>query len=153
MPKNTLQKINARAKAIRRAHPGKSWKAAQKQAGKEVRRPKSVSGVHRKKRKSVRVGKVGSNRVARPKRRVGEVEQKYEIVHQLKPVSGISYRGGSIRLAGVGDVNRQKAALKASLGQQAGWLDVAISSAKTQREKKALRKKKSEIIRELNRIK
>ena len=92
--------------------------------------------------------------MASAKRRVsGTPEQKYEIVHQLKPVSGISYKGGSIRLAGVGDVNRQKAALKASLGQQAGWLDVAISSAKTQREKKALRKKKREIISELNRIK
>jgi hypothetical protein len=152
MPKNTLQKINARAKAIRRAHPGKSWKAAQKQAGKEVARPKSVGTVRRKPKHS-RVGKVRRNGVARTKRRVGDVEQKYEIVHQLKPVSGISYKGGSIRLAGVGDVNRQKAALKATLGQQAGWLDVAISSAKTQREKKALQKKKREIISELNRIK
>jgi len=100
------------------------------------------------------VGKVRRKRVARPKRRVsGTEEQKYEIVHQLKPVSGISYKGGSIRLAGVGDVNRQKAQLKASLGQQAGWLDVAISSAKTKREKSALQKKRREIISELNRIK
>jgi hypothetical protein len=53
----------------------------------------------------------------------------------------------------VGDVNRQKAQLKATLGQQAGWLDVAISSAKTQREKNALRKKKREVISQLNRIK
>jgi hypothetical protein len=150
MPKNTLQKINARAKAIRREHPGKSWKAAQKQAGKEISRPR-ISGTPKKKHH--KVGKARSKGVARPKRRVGDVEQKYEIVHQLKPVSGISYKGGSIRLAGVGDVNRQKAALKATLGQQAGWLDVAISSAKTQREKKALQKKKREIISELNRIK
>jgi hypothetical protein len=151
MAKTTLQKINTRAKAIRRAHPGTSWKAAQKKAGKEI------SGVgsrkSNRKRSNSRVGKVGRKRVARPKRRVGDVEQKYEIVHQLKPVSGISYKGGSIRLAGVGDVNRQKAQLKASLGQQAGWLDVAISSAKTKREKDALRKKKREIIAELNRIK
>ena len=152
MAKNTLQKINARAKAIRRAHPGKSWKAAQKQAGKEVARPKRVGAVRRKSNHSA-VGKVRRKRVARPKRRVGDVEQKYEIVHQLKPVSGISYKGGSIRLAGVGDVNRQKAQLKASLGQQAGWLDVAISSAKTKREKKALQKKKREIIAELRKIK
>jgi hypothetical protein len=54
-------------------------------------------------------------------------------------VSGISYKGGSIRLAGVGNVNAMKANLKAQLGQQAGWLEVAISSAKTQREKNALR--------------
>jgi hypothetical protein len=153
MAKNTLQKINARAKAIRRAHPGKSWKAAQKQAGKEVARPKRV-GVVRRKAKPGSVGKVRRKRVARTKRRVsGTPEQKYEIVHQLKPVSGISYKGGSIRLAGVGDVNRQKAQLKASLGQQAGWLDVAISSAKTKREKTALQKKRREIISELNRIK
>lgn len=152
MAKNTLQKINARAKAIRRAHPNTSWKSAQKQAGKEVSgASKRVAGVKKKTRGRIRRSPVRS--MARTKRRVGDVEQKYEIVHQLKPVSGISYKGGSIRLAGVGDVNRQKAALKASLGQQAGWLDVAISSAKTQREKKALRKKKSEIIRELNRIK
>lgn len=155
MAKNTLQKINARAKAIRRAHPGKSWKTAQKEAGKEIAKG-HVSGVGRKKarKKGAHVGKVGRKRVARPKRRVsGTPEQKYEIVHQLKPVSGISYHGGSIRLAGMGDVNRQKAQLKASLGQQAGWLDVAISSAKTKREKDKLRKKKREIIAELNRIK
>jgi hypothetical protein len=46
-----------------------------------------------------------------------------------------------------------KANLKAQLGQQAGWLEVAISSAKTQREKNALRKKKREIVAEMNRIK
>ena len=150
MAKTTLQKINTRAKAIRRAHPGKSWKAAQKQAGKEVSGAK-VSGVPKKKRKTA--GRTHGKRMARTKRRVGDVEQKYEVVHQLKPVSGISYHGGSIRLAGVGDVNRQKAQLKATLGQQAGWLDVAISSAKTQREKNALRKKKREVISQLNRIK
>lgn len=143
MAKTTLQKINTRAKAIRKKHPGKSWKTAQKEAGKEIAGHKSVSGMGKKRR----------TRVARPKRRVGDVEQKYEIMHQLKPVSGISYKGGSIRLAGVGDVNRQKAQLKATLGQQAGWLDVAISSAKTKREKDALRKKKREVIAELNRIK
>jgi hypothetical protein len=150
MAKNTLQKINARAKAIRRAHPGKSWKAAQKQAGKEIAKKPVLAGVHKKRK---RVGAIRRKRVAVTKRRVGNVEQKYEIVHQLKPVSGITYKGGSVRLAGVGDVNRQKAQLKASLGQQAGWLDVAISSAKTKREKNALRKKKREVLAELNRIK
>jgi hypothetical protein len=149
MAKNTLQKITTRAKAIRRAHPGKSWKTAQREAGKEISRSK-VSGVAKKRK---RPNHARSKRMASPKRRVGDVEQKYEIVHQLKPVSGISYKGGSIRLAGVGDVNRQKAQLRATLGQQAGWLDVAISSAKTQREKNALRKKKREILSELNRIK
>jgi hypothetical protein len=140
MAKTTLQKINARAKAIRKKKPGISWKQAQKEAGKEI------SGIRSH-------GKKNAKRVARTKRRVGNVEQKYEVVHQLKPVSGITYRGGTIQLAGVGDVNRQKAALKATLGQQAGWLDVAISSAKTKREKNALRAKKREIIAELNRIK
>jgi len=143
MATNTLVK-NKRAKAIRKRHH-KSWKTAQKKAGKEI------SGVRRPKRVR-KMGKVRRTGMARTKRRVGDVEQKYEVVHQLKPISGISYKGGSIRLAGVGDVNRQKAQLKATLGQQAGWLDVAISSAKTKREKTALRKKKAEIIRELNRI-
>lgn len=149
MPASTLKKINRRAKEIRKKHPNKTWKAAQKQAGKEVSSGK-VSGVAKKRRTRV-AGTKG--RVAAKRKRVGDVEPKYEVVHQLKQVNGISYKGGSIRLAGMGDVNRQKAQLKASLGQQAGWLDVAISSAKTKREKTALRKKKAEVLRELNRIK
>jgi hypothetical protein len=146
MAKNTLQKINARAKAIRKAHPGKSWKAAQKQAGKEVsakRTGKKVAGVPKRKRKRT---------VGKSKGRVG-TKPKYKVVHEVRQISGISYKGGSIKLAGVGDVNRQTAALKASLGQQAGWLDVAISSAKTKTEKAKLRKKRAEIIRKLNSIK
>jgi hypothetical protein len=153
MASNALKKITTRAKQIRKKHPNQSWKSAVKEAGREYRsgkkapaRKKASRPVHRKARS------VSGVRKSR-KGRVGNVEPKYEVVHQLKQVSGISYKGGSIRLAGVGDVNRQKAQLKASLGQQAGWLEVAISSAKTQREKNALRKKKREIVAEMNRIK
>jgi hypothetical protein len=172
MAANALKKITTRAKQIRRAHPGTSWKGAVKKAGAEYRsgkkapaRKKAGRPVHRKARSVSGVRKSGKGRVRKtcekvsPQNRrivggsIGNIEPKYEVVHQLKQVSGISYKGGSIRLAGVGDVNRQKAQLKASLGQQAGWLEVAISSAKTQREKNALRKKKREIVAEMNRIK
>jgi hypothetical protein len=153
MAANALKKITARAKQIRKKHPGKSWKASVKAAGAEYRagkkstpRKKASRPAHRKARSLSGVRRSG-------KRRVGAVEPKYEVVHQLRQVSGISYKGGSIRLAGVGNVNAMKANLKAQLGQQAGWLEVAISSAKTQREKNALRKKKAEIVREMNRIK
>lgn len=168
MPRTGLERYNSILKRVKRENPNMSIKRQRELASSENNATKplksfkrskyksrypngptyKVSGVKKKKRY-----KKAGKKLARPKRRVGDVEQKYEIVHQLKPVSGISYKGGSIRLAGVGDVNRQKAQLKASLGQQAGWLDVAISSAKTKREKNALRKKKREILAELNRIK
>jgi hypothetical protein len=144
MATNTLLKINRRAKQIRKAHPGKSWKAAQKQAGKEIGKGR-VGSTRTKKRKTV-------GKVARHKSRIGD-NAKYKCVHEVRRVGGITYKGGSIRLAGMGSVDAQKARLKATLGQQAGWLEVAISSAKTQREKNALRKKKREIISEMNRIK
>jgi hypothetical protein len=154
MAVNALKKITTRAKQIRRAHPGKSWKSAVKQAGAEYRGAKAAPRKKAARKKTARkvVRKKAVSGVPKRKRRVGSVEPKYEVVHQLKQVSGISYKGGSIKLAGMGDVNRTRASLKAQLGQQAGWLDVGISSAKTEREKKALRKQRAKIIRQLNRV-
>jgi hypothetical protein len=153
MAANALKKITTRAKQIRKAHPGTSWKGAVKKAGAEYRAGKKTPAKKKPGRSTHRKARSVSGVRTSRKRRVGSVEPKYEVVHQLKQVSGISYKGGSILLAGVGNVNAMKANLKAQLGQQAGWLEVAISSAKTQREKNALRKKKAEIVREMNRIK
>lgn len=62
---NTLKKITTRAKQIRRSHPGKSWKAAVKQAGAEYRSGKKIGAKKRsplKGRKHSHYGKVKSHR-------------------------------------------------------------------------------------------
>lgn len=150
MSANTLKKINKRAQAIRARHPGKSWKAAQKQAGKEIKSGK-VSGTRRKKTRRKAVGKVAHHK-PRIKHRKPKTVIAREI-HEVKRVGGISYTGGKVKISGTADVEAAKRQLRAKLGEQAGWLDVAISSAKTKPEKNRLRKKKREIIAELNRIK
>lgn len=144
----TLKKINTRAKQIRKAHPGKSWKAAQKQAGKEVSKGK-VRSSRPKKAKRKKVGKV-----AHHKPRVRKPAKYYaREVHEVRRVGAIRYTGGKVSISGTANAEAAKRNLRAALGEQAGWLDVAISSAKTMREKKALRKKKRQVISELNRIK
>jgi len=64
MATNQLTKITKRAKAIRRAHPGKSWRTAVKDAGREYRTGKLKRKAAPRKRKAVR-------KRARPRRRVG----------------------------------------------------------------------------------
>jgi hypothetical protein len=149
MSATTLKKINTRAKQIRKAHPGKSWKAAQKQAGKEVSKGK-VRSTRPKKAKRKKIGKV-----AHHKSRVKKAAPKYYAreVHEVRRVGAISYTGGKVRISGTGGVEAAKRQLRAKLGEQAGWLDVAISSERTKSGKNRLRKKKREIISELNRIK
>jgi hypothetical protein len=149
MATNTLKKINTRAKQIRKAHPGKSWKAAQKQAGKEVSAGKVGRVAKRRKAKK----KVGS--VAHHKPRVKKAAPKYYAreVHEVRRVGAISYTGGKVKISGTADVEAAKRNLRHKLGEQAGWLEVAISSEKTKAGKRQLRKKKREVISEMNRIK
>ena|ERR1700679_927757 len=155
MATNALKKITTRAKQIRKKQPGKSWKSAVKQAGAEYRAGKKAparkrSGGGAKKRKA-RVGTVKRS-TAKRKSRVG-TKPKYKVIHEVRRMAGLTYKGGSVKLAGVGSIAQTKSVLKKQLGQQAGWLEVMISSAKTKPKKKALRKKKAAIVTELNRIK
>jgi hypothetical protein len=147
MANDVLHKIHLRAKKIRKAHPGMAWKSAVKQAGKDYRQGK-VSGV---KGAGKHKAKAHSKKVAGTRSKVGD-NKKYRCVHEIRRVAGVTYKGGSIQVKGTADANRLKAELAAKLGEQAGWLDVAISSERTQAAKKRLRKKKAEVIRELNRI-
>lgn len=146
MPKSGLEKYNARVKQIQRS--GKTFKQARKQASAE-RKSGKVGSVKRKKARR-KVGKV-----AHHKPRVTKAAPKYfaREVHEVRRVGAISYTGGKVRISGTADVEAKKRQLRAALGEQAGWLDVAISSEKTKPGKNRLRKKKREIIRELNRIK
>jgi hypothetical protein len=149
----TLKKINKRARAIRAKHPGKSWKAAQKQAGKEVSSGKVGSVRRRAPRRKKAPKRVG--KVAHHKPRVKKAATKYYAreVHEVRRVGAISYKGGAVKISGTADIEATKRQLRSELGQQAGWLDVAISSEKTKSGKNKLRKKKREVIAELNRIK
>jgi hypothetical protein len=148
MAANALKKITTRAKQIRKKQPGKSWKSAVKQAGAEYRAGKKTPV--RRKRKAT-VGAVKRSPVKR-KGRVG-TKPKYKVIHEVRRISGITYKGGTVRVAGMAEIDKKKTSLRHALGEQAGWLDVAISSARTKPEKKKLQKKKREIISELNRIK
>jgi hypothetical protein len=144
MPKTGLEKYNARVKQIQRG--GKTYKQARRQATSESRSKKVGSAPRKKRRKKI-------GKVARHKSRVGAASD-YRCEHKVvRKVSGITYKGGTVRVAGTADVEQAKRALRAKLGEQAGWLDVAISSEKTKSGKNRLRKKKREVIAELNRIK
>lgn len=146
--KARLKRMHAGAKAYMRKHPNSKYSTALKEAGRKER-GKKVSGVPPKKKTAKKRVKA-----ATPKRRraVGTAP-KYKVIHEVRRITGISYKGGSIKLAGVAGIEEQKKKLRATLGEQLGWLDVAISQAKTAREKKALRKMRSAKLSELNRIK
>lgn len=87
---STLQKITARAKRIRKAHPGKKWLTAVKEAGREFRagklkpkraRPKKHSKRKHKARRRVsgfkpNTGLVPREQVARTRARVGSHRRK-----------------------------------------------------------------------------
>lgn len=89
---STLKKITTRAKSIRKAHPGKSWKTAVKEAGREFRagklklrkkrRPKKHSNrKHRARRISGglrpnNVASVPREKIARTRARVGSHRRK-----------------------------------------------------------------------------
>jgi len=146
MATNALKKITTRAKQIRKKHPGKSWKVAVKDAGREYRAGKKKAPA--KKRRKVS-GVPAKRSPAKRKSRVG-TKPKYKVVHEVRRINGITYTGGKVK---VGDISNTKAVLRQQLGQRAGYIDVMISTAKTQREKNALRKQKAEVISQLNRIK
>lgn len=150
--KARLKRMHAGAKAYMRKHPNSKYSTALKEAGRKER-GKKVSGIPRKKRSGLKKRKPA--KASRPKRSRASVgtKPKYKVVHEVRRISGISYKGGSIKLAGVGNVETQKKQLRAALGEQLGWLDVAISQARTAREKTALRKMRSAKVSELNRIK
>lgn len=145
--KARLKRMHAGAKAYMRKYPNSKYSTALKEAGRKER-GKKVSGVPRKKKAVPKKRKgLSSHRV-----RIGTAP-KYKVIHEVRKVSGISYKGGSIKLAGVAGLEGQKKKLRATLGEQLGWLDVAISQAKTAREKTALRKMRTAKLSELNRIK
>jgi hypothetical protein len=139
MAKTMLEKVQAKARAIRKRHPNKGNAAVMSEAWSQARGGK-VSGVHKGKRKKSKPARVGT-------------KPKYKVIHEVRQISGVSYKGGTVKISGAVELERTKEQLKYQLGQQAGWLDVAISSAKTARERKALQKKKRQVIAELNRIK
>lgn len=88
MASTALKKINSRAKQICKAHPGKSYRAAQVQAGREYREGK-MSGVKKKKGKAKkRRGRMGYAKVhnfKKPRRMVN-------VTHYAEGVVGsVSY--------------------------------------------------------------
>ena len=103
----------------------------------------SFSGVgHRKKKKGkAKVGKVRHHKSVTARE-----------IHEVKRVGAISYTGGKVRISGTGEIEQAKRALLHKLGQQAGWLEVAISQEKTAAGKKRLHRKLSEIRAEMRRI-
>jgi hypothetical protein len=140
MAKSDLKKVQREAKKIREKHPGYSQKTVMKEAWRKTRG--SVSGTKKKKTKKRSVGatKVGT-------------KPKYKVIHEVRRINGISYTGGKVSIRGTGQVSEQRGRLKAMIGEEIGWLEVAKSSASTKREREAIQKKITEKRAELNRIK
>jgi hypothetical protein len=124
-----------------------AWKTAVKQAGRDYREGK-ISG-SKGARKSA--GKSSKKKVSGTKARVG-TKPKYKVIHEVRRINGVSYRGGSVSIRGTEDVNRQKGKLQALLGEQLGWLDVAIASATTKGDKNKLMKARREKLAELKKV-
>jgi uncharacterized lipoprotein YmbA len=149
MPNDLLNKVHKRTAKIRKAHPGMSYKAANKKAWADYKGGK-ISGA-RAARKRVAPRHKKKRKVAGTKRRVGD-KPKYKVTHHVQRINGVRYKGGTVTIAGTAEVDRQKGKLQAMLGEQLGWLDVAISSAKTKSDKNRLRKKRTQLLSELKRV-
>lgn len=119
------------------------WRSAIEKASADYRAGR-ISGVSHRKKKVPKRGK--------SKGRVGSAKPKYKCIHEVRKVSGVTYKGGSIQVKGVAEVENKKNALRRAIAEQLSWIEVALSSAKTQREKNALRKMKAARVRELNKI-
>jgi hypothetical protein len=128
MANTALKKITIRAKAIRRAAPGKSWKSAIKQAGSEYRTGK-ISGV-KKRRSPAKRKKVGA---------------KYKVYHEVKRVGSVKSKGRGFT---VGSINQHKAAARHQVKERLAWMLLARDSAKTKTERKKLGKKVMELRKE-----
>jgi hypothetical protein len=140
MAKVSLSRVQREAKRIRRMHPSKGNAAVMKEAW-SVARGGKLSGVKHGKKKKGRVGKVHRKTVTARE------------IHEVKRVGAISYTGGKVKISGTGDIEAAKRKLLHKLGEQAGWLEVAISQETTARGKKALHKKLSEVRGEMRKIK
>jgi hypothetical protein len=140
MAKTDLKKVQREAKRIRAKHPNKGNAAVMKEAW-SVARGGKLSGTGRGKKKKVRrkVGKVRKTVTARE-------------IHEVRRVGAISYTGGKVRISGTADVEKAKKELLHKLGEQAGWLQVAISQERTATGKKKLTKKLSEVKSEMRKI-
>lgn len=138
MGKTDLKKVQREARKIRDKHPGMANANVMKKAWSAARGGK-VSGVKKKKRSE--------------KRRSVGTKPKYKVVHEVRRINGVSYTGGKVSIKGTSQLSEQKGQLRAMIGEEIGWLEVAKSSASTKREKEALQKKIVEKRSELNRIK
>lgn len=122
MATSTLKKITNRAKQIRRKHPGKAWKTAVKEAGREYREG-GLSGTKGRKTKTARKGiaKVGTRRKTR---KVGSVGAIHTTAQHLS-------------------------AARAGLREQLAWMLLARDQAKTKTAKRKIAKKMVEVRRKL----
>jgi len=103
---NALKKINARAKALKKKHPGKKYKTLQKQAGAEYRAGKLKT--HKKRKPAAK--KVARKKVTRKKtavRKVAKVASLGTVIkkrRKLKPrkVKVKAYRATRYKVSGMG---------------------------------------------------
>ena len=143
MAKVDLSKVQREAKKIRKRHPNKGNAAVMKEAWSVARGGKLAGVKHSKKKK----GKVGKVRKARHPKTVMARE-----IHEIKRVGAIRYTGGKVSISGTGAIDKAKRDLLHKLGEQAGWLEVAISQEKTATGKRKLQKKLSEVKGEMRKI-
>jgi hypothetical protein len=140
---NALKKINARAKAIRRAHPAMSYRAAQKKAGAEYRGGKKVSGVKRKKKKASRPLYRSSFAIGgrKKKKRVGGVSA----VTKLRK----AHEKEGLLLSQIGSVSVQRSRLRRGYEGALSMVLLALEKNPTASHKKSLLKKKAELKRRI----
>jgi len=139
-----LSKVQSAAKKIRKAHPNMSNSTVMKEAWKKAKGGRAVSGV--KKGKGKKVGKVAHRKSRKAPKYVARE------VHEIRRVGAISYSGGKVKISGVSEVEAKKKALLHALAEQSGWVQAAITQAKTKREKSALMKERNRIVAEMRKV-
>jgi hypothetical protein len=122
MASTALKKITTRAKQIRKKHPGKAWKTAVKEAGREYRE----GGIGKVKRK-----------------KVGAVRKSTSKVRAKKSTK---VRG---TVGAVHTVAQHLSAAKAGLKEQLAWGLLARDQAKTKTAKRKVAKRLVEVRRKL----
>lgn len=112
MASTALEKIRRRTKQIMKAHPNKSFRAAQKEAGREYREGHKPKGTRKKPAKKKAAKKAG---------RVGKL---------------VNYKGGSVSVGAVPTSGDAKRSIVNSTKEQLAWKLLAQSQAKTKTDKR-----------------
>ena len=126
-------KINKRAKQLSKRYPTAKWSWCVKKAAEE----------HNAEKEKKTKKRVGGVKRGKKKRRVSGAGKMVKFKTPKRVTNVTHYAGGM-----VGSISQHKNAAKKLIAEKLGWLDVQIISAKTARQKNALKKRRAQYMSE-----